>query len=148
MDHVVYIDAKEKDLQKLLNRTKRMILRGAAGRKLPYGQVHSGDRLFFVENDGTCLVHARAEVTMVWNSTPLSAEESRQVIERNQEQLQLSSKQLQRWSGKRYLVLIGFESAIPVEPFKIDRSEYGNMDDWLPVEDIERVKIENHTVKA
>ena len=85
---------------------------------------------------------------MVWNSTPLNAEESRQVIERNQEQLQLSSKQLQRWSGKRYLVLIGFESAIPVEPFKIDRSEYGNMDDWLPVEDIEHVKIENHTVKA
>jgi len=28
-----------------------------------------------------------------------------------------------------------------LEPFKIDRSEYGNMDDWLLVENIEKVKI-------
>ena len=33
MDHVVYIDAKEGDLEKLLDGTKRMIIRGATGKK-------------------------------------------------------------------------------------------------------------------
>ena len=35
MDHVVYLDAKEKELDKLLSGEKSMIIRGAAGRKLP-----------------------------------------------------------------------------------------------------------------
>lgn len=39
MDHVVYLDAKEKELNKLLSGQKTMIIRGAAGRKMPYGRV-------------------------------------------------------------------------------------------------------------
>ena len=41
MDHVVYVDTKAKELEKLLEGTKRMLIRGAAGRKMPYGRVHS-----------------------------------------------------------------------------------------------------------
>jgi hypothetical protein len=41
---------------------------------------------------------------------------------------------VKRWSGKRYLVLIEVENVTAVEPFEIDRSQYGNMDDWLPVD--------------
>ena len=57
-----------------------------------------------------------------------------------QEQLRLTPNQLKRWAGKRYLVLIEIEEAQQLEPFAIDRSEYGNMDDWLPVGDIGRVR--------
>ena len=39
------------------------------------------------------------------------------------------------------LVLSGVEGDESVEPFAIDRSDYGNMDDWLPVGDINSVKI-------
>jgi len=143
MDHIVYVDAKQGELEKLLSRSARMLVRGAAGRKLPYGRVQLGDRLFFVQNDGKCLAHAWAEVTMVWNSPSLKSEEARKVIEGNQEQLQLSPKQLLRWSGKRFLILIGIGPVTPLTPFTIDRSSFGNMDDWLPVGDIERVKIES-----
>jgi hypothetical protein len=38
MDHVVYLDAKEKELDKLRSGQKSMIIRGAAGRKLPHGR--------------------------------------------------------------------------------------------------------------
>jgi hypothetical protein len=145
MDHVVYIDAKEKDLQKLLNGTKRMIIRGATGRKLPYGRVHAGDGLFFIQNDGSGLVQAAATVKQVTNSDQLSKEESVLMVEKYMSELQLTPRQVKRWAGKRYLVLIRIENAVLVEPFIIDRSEYGNMDDWLPVGDIEQVKIEDIT---
>ena len=46
-----------------------------------------------------------------------------------------------RFAGKRYLVLITIKDFEELEPFKIDRSDYGNMDDWLPVENIEKVKM-------
>jgi hypothetical protein len=42
MDHVVYVNAKTKELEKLLEGKKTMIIRGAAGRKLPHGRVSKG----------------------------------------------------------------------------------------------------------
>ena len=47
VDHVVYVDAKSKakDLEELLDGTRKMIIRGATGRKLPYGRVDKGDIL-------------------------------------------------------------------------------------------------------
>ena len=55
--------------------------------------------------------------------------------------LQLTPAQFKRWAGKRYLVLITLADVEQVEPFGIDKSEYGNMDDWLPVGEIESVKL-------
>jgi hypothetical protein len=52
MDHVVYVDAAANEMEKLLDGSKEVILRGAAGRKLPYGRVDPGDRLFFIRNNG------------------------------------------------------------------------------------------------
>ena len=48
MDHVVYVDAKANELEQLLAGSKRMIVRGAAGRKLPHGRVHAGDTLYLI----------------------------------------------------------------------------------------------------
>jgi len=65
------------------------------------------------------------------------------LVEKYQKQLHLTTRQFKRWAGKRYLVLIEIENAEKPEPFRIDKSDYGNMDDWLPVDDIERVKLNN-----
>jgi len=43
MDHIVYLDAKAKELENLKAGVKTMIARGAMGRKLPHGRVHAGD---------------------------------------------------------------------------------------------------------
>jgi hypothetical protein len=141
MDHVVYVDAKAKEMEKLLSGTKQMILRGAAGRKLPYGKVNPGDTLYLIRNNGEGSVQAFATVQSVVNSEKLTSDESNQLIENYQEKLQFTRQQMKRWAGKRYLVLIEVENVTAVEPFAIDRSQYGNMDDWLPVENIETVKL-------
>jgi len=140
MDHVVYVDAKENELDLLLSGGKSMIIRGATGRKLPHGRVAPGDRLFFIQNNGDGMARACAVVTSVFNSEKLSEEESRQLVEENQPFLRLTPAQVKRWAGKRYLVLVGISSTGAVVPFAIDRSEYGSMDDWLPVGEIDRVR--------
>jgi hypothetical protein len=48
---------------------------------------------------------------------------------------------IKRFSGKRYLVMIKVDSFEDLDHFRIDRARYSNMDDWLPVENIEMVKI-------
>ena len=45
--------------------------------------------------------------------------------------------------GKRYLVLIEIVKFKEVDHFPIDKSNYRNMDDWLPVESIESMKYKS-----
>ncbi len=141
MDHVVYLDAKAKEMDMLLSGEKTMLIRGAAGRKMPYGRVDGGDTLYFINSNAEGLVKAKAKVTHVINSEKMNKEGSMSLVELHQDQLQLTARQFKRWAGKRYLVLIGVDKVEPVTPFPIDKSDYGNMDDWLPVKEIETVKV-------
>jgi len=141
VDHVVYLDVNSKELDLLLSKKKTMIIRGATGRKLPYGRVHQNDVLYFINNNAEGLIRATAKVKSVLNSKKLTEEESAQLVDRYQNELQLTKKQYDRWAGKRYLVLIEISGIEIIDPFRIDKSDYGNMDDWLPVEQIEKVRI-------
>ena len=140
MDHVVYLDAKANEMEKLLNYKKSMIVRGAIGRKLPYGRVNVGDILYFINNNAEGLIKAKGVVSFVSNSEKMNKEESIDLLKKNQNKLQLTEKQFQRWGGKRYIVLIEVSKITEVEPFPFDKSYYNNMDDWLIIEKIERVK--------
>ena len=141
MDHVVYLDRKARELENLTDGKKTKIIRGAMGRKLPYGKVFKDDVLYFVENSGDGLIKAKAVVDEVYNSEKLTKEDSEKLVEENQESLLLNSGLKKRFAGKRYLTLITLKDFKAIEPFKLDRSDYGNMDDWLPVEEIDTVKI-------
>ncbi len=141
MDHVVYLDAKSNEYEKLLDGSKTMIIRGATGRKLPYGRVNEGDVLYFIKNNAEGLVKAKCVVSSVYNSEKLNAEESIKLVKEKQVNLKLSEKQFKKWAGKRYLVLIEIDQFTKVKKFPIDKSNYGNMDDWLPVEKIDVVRL-------
>ncbi|MEI7594453.1 MAG: hypothetical protein WCK02_01805 [Bacteroidota bacterium] len=141
MDHVVYLDYKAKELENLIKGRKSMIIRGAMGRKLPYGKVKIGDILYFIENKGDGFIKAKASVDSVFNSEQLSKEESMLLINENNEKLLLDSGLIKRFGGKRYIVLITLANFGELQPFKIDRTQFANMDDWLPVGNIDDFKI-------
>jgi hypothetical protein len=106
MDHVVYLDHKANEFEKLLNGQKTMIIRGAAGRKIPYGRVETNDTLYFIENDGSGVIKARGNVVGVLNSDKMTKEASTAFVDAHQDKLSLSKVQYERWAGKRFLVLI------------------------------------------
>ncbi|HUX57487.1 MAG TPA: hypothetical protein VMV77_10965 [Bacteroidales bacterium] len=141
MDHIVCLDTKTKELENLVNGNKSMIIRGAAGRKLPHGRVNEGDVLYFINNNGDGEVKARGVVSSVLNSDQLSVEESFETIIRHQDKLQLPDKQFEKLAGKRYLVLIGLNDIEEIEPFRIDRSILINMDGWITIDKIEKVAL-------
>jgi len=136
MDHVAYLDAKAKEMDKILDGSKTMIIRGATGRKLPYGRVFVNDILYFINNDGEGLIKVKGKVKSVFNSEKMIAEESKTLVKEHQEKLQLTDKQFSRWAGKRYIVLIEIENVKKIAPFPFDKSNYNTMDDWLSVEKI------------
>ena len=100
MDHVAYLDAKAKEIDLLIAGKKSMIIRGATGRKMPYGRVNAGDVLYFINNNAEGVVRAKASVTGVFNSEKMTKEELARLVESNQDKLQLTPQQFKRWAGK------------------------------------------------
>ena len=137
MEHIVYCDTKAKVLEKIVSGRKTMIIRGAAGRKLPHGRVFEGETLYLIENNGTGLIKAKATVQSVYNSGKMTGEESRVVVSENQDKLDLTEEQIKRWTGKRILCLIQIKDVEVIEPLVLAHQK--NMDDWITVEQITSV---------
>lgn len=137
MVHLVYCDDKAKVLENILEGTKRMVVRGAAGRKIPHSRVFEGETLYFIKK-GTAKISAKAEVVHVDNYLKLSDGEIEKVLEENQDKLDLTEKQKERWH-KKCLCLVEFKNVEPIGPLEFDRQ--GNMDDWLILQKIEDVVV-------
>lgn len=137
MVHLVYCDDKEKVLEKIMSGTKTMIIRGAAGRKIPHSRVFDGETLYFMKK-GTAKITASALVKGVQNFNKLSENEIVKVLADNQDKLQLSERQKERWH-KKCLCLVEFEHLKEFEPLEFDHQ--GNMDDWLIIDKIEDVVV-------
>ncbi len=137
MVHLVYCDDKEKVLEKILSGEKTMIIRGAAGRKIPHSRVSRGEELYLMKK-GSAKISAKARVRAVENFVKLSDEEITATIDKNQGKLNLSEKQKKRWH-KKCLCLVEFDNVKEIAP--LDFQHQGNMDDWLILEKIEDVVV-------
>jgi len=137
MVHLVYCDNKEKVLEKILNGTQTMIIRGAAGRKIPHSRVFEKEKIYLLEK-GSSAILAMAEVKSVQNFVKLTDEEISKTLKKNQRKLNLSEKQKIRWH-KKCLCLVEIINVQKIEPLEFERQQ--NMDDWLILEKIEDVLV-------
>lgn len=137
MVHLVYCDDKTKELSRILDGSKTMIIRGAAGRKIPHSRVFKDEVLYFMEK-GSKEITAKAIVTDVQNFIKLNDEEITTIIDDNNNKLQLNDAQKKRWH-KKCLCLVEFDNVEEISPLQFDHQS--NMDDWLIIDKIEDVVI-------
>ena len=137
MVHLVYCDDKEKVLEKILDGSKTMIIRAASGRKIPHSRVFAGEQLYFMKK-GSAKIPATATVKSVRNYVKLSDDEIDKIMADNQDKLNLSKKQQERWH-KKCICLVEFEDVREISPLDFDHQS--NMDDWLIIEKIEDVVV-------
>lgn len=135
MVHLVYCDDKEKELEKILDGSKTMIIRAAAGRKIPHSRVANGEVLYFIQK-GKKEIYVKAIVNNVENYTKLEDKEITNIIEKNNGKLKLTEKQKERWH-KKCICLVEFNNVKKID--KLEFEHQSNMDDWLILEKIEDV---------
>lgn len=142
MVHLVYCDnigkKGEHVLDKILTGSKTMVVRGAAGRKIPHSRVFEGETVYFMEK-GTALISAFATVNSVQNYVKLTEDEIVKILNDNQDKMNLTEKQKERWH-KKCLCLVEFQAVQKIQP-PLNFDHQGNMDDWLIIEKIEDVVI-------
>ena len=141
MVHLIYCDnvgqRGERELEMILAGTKTMVVRGAAGRKIPHSRVFPGDTLYFMEK-GTKKITAKAVAGEVQNHVKLTDEEIDKILDESQGKLRLTAKQKDRWH-KKCLCLVELQEVEEIVPLEFDHQ--GNMDDWLIIDKIEDVVV-------
>ena len=114
-----------------------MVIRGAAGRKIPHSRVFKDEVLYFMEK-GSKKIAAKAIVKDVQNFVKLADGIITKTIEDNNDKLRLTGKQKER-CHKKNLCLVEFENVEEIEPLDFDHQ--GNLDDWLIIDKIEDVVV-------
>ena len=142
MVHIVYTDntgkAGARELDKILSGEKTMVIRSAAGRKIPHSRVFAGEALYFMEK-GSLKISAAAKVTEVKNYVKLTEAEIDNVFADHKAALALTEKQEERWH-KKCICLVSFASVEKIMP-ALDFEKQANMDDWLIVARVEDVLV-------
>lgn len=135
MDHLVRLDREAKELERLCNGVKNMVVRGSMERRAPHGAVGEGDRLFFVQEGDEGMVRATARVRRA-DCTPMLDQEASIIrMVQNQRKLMLTEQQFARWGGLRFLTFVEVDNVERMEPFFIDPSLLGQ-DGWAILNDI------------
>ena len=70
MVHLAYCDDKEKVMEKINKGSKTMIIRGAAGRKIPHSRVFK-DEILYLMKKGSAQITAKAKIVNVQNYVKL-----------------------------------------------------------------------------
>ena len=139
-EHLVYLNSKAKELEKLLNKEKTMIIRGAAGKKCPLGgRAKVNDNIYFVETGGDMTVMYKGIISQVIESEKMTQDESIEFIKKYEKELNLTKDQYDRWAGKKFLAVYEISNLEEITPFKYNRE--GNMDDWVITDDINKIKL-------
>lgn len=140
-EHLVYLNKKANELEKMLKGEKTMIIRGAAGKKVPLGgRAKIGDRVYFVETGGNLLVTHRGIIKNVVESEKMTPEESAAFVEKYEKELNLSKEQHKRWSGKKFLAVYEIADLEEIESFSYRREK--NMDDWIITDNIDTIRVQ------
>ena len=138
-EHLVYLDNKAKELKKLINKEKTMIIRGASGKKSPLGgRAKINDITYFVETGGNMMVTHKGIISNIIESHKMNPEESKAFIKKYEKELNLSKEQYDRWSIKKCLAVYEISNIEEIASFKYDRKN--NMDDWIITNDINQLK--------
>jgi hypothetical protein len=134
MNHLVFLDARAGELEKILSGMKTMLIKEFDPAQTTAHPVRPGDSLYFLRDNGECAVRVQATVVRILFSTNRLDQDLSHTLKEMQPRLQLTEDQYTYWSAKGQVLLVEFGaahkiSAIHVAPYKIaDRS------DWIAFE--------------
>ena len=139
MNHLVFLDARAGELEKILSGVKTMVVRefDPAGSAVP--PVCPGDSLFFLRSVDECTLRVKATAVRVLSFTNNSDEDLTHTLKEMQPKLQLTEDQYNHWSAKKQVVLVEFGSAQKTGVVHVAANKIRDKSGWIAFEDFNLV---------
>ncbi len=140
MDHVAIMKKSWNLIPKILEGTKKVESRWYKIRACPWDKVKKGDILYF-KNSGEP-VTVKSRVTRVKQYEVQDDDRARKILEKYKKDLgveNMTEKINEYVRGKKYAVLVFFDSVCKVKPLRINKKGFGVQAAWLTVKDIKEI---------
>lgn len=132
MIHIVICDNKYKELEKIINGERTILLRGSASRRIPHSRIFVNDELYFVEK-GSHETMYRAHVTNAESYSRLTSMEIDKIFDVYKDNLNLCDEEITKWK-KKCICIIEFDKLENIEPINI--GNYTPLEDWIMVNNL------------
>jgi len=131
MNHLVFLDTRAGELEKILSGTKTMLIRECDPVQSTAHPVRPGDSLYFLRDNGECAVRVKATVVRVLHFTNRLDQDLSHTLKEMQPRLQLTEGQYNRWSGKKQVLLVEFTAAQKIPVIYVASDKLSDRSDWI-----------------
>lgn len=135
MNHLVYLDTRAGELEKILSGTKSMLVKEYDPAQSTGQAVSPGDSLYFLRNRDECALRVKATAVRVLFFENNLDEDLSHTLKEMQPRLQLTEDQFNYWSGKKQFVLVEFDCAHKISAIQIAPDRIMDRLDWIAFED-------------
>ena len=136
MIHIVICDNKTKELDKIINKERTILLRGSSIRRIPNSRIFVNDELYFVEK-GEHKSYYHATVTNADSYRDLTEIEIDRIFNKLNSKLNLTESEEKKWK-KKCLCVIEFNNLENINGLNIPN--YTPLEDWIMVNDLNELK--------
>ncbi len=134
MNHLVFLDARAGELEKILSGVKTMLVKEFDPAQTGAHPVSPGDSLYFLRDQDKCALRGKATVVRVLSFTNNSDEDLSQTLKAMQPRLQLTEDQYYYWSAKKRALLVEFDAAHKIDVIQIASQKISERSDWIAFE--------------
>ena len=135
MNHLVFLDTRAGELEKILSGTKTMLVKECDPAQTAAHSVRPGNSLYFLRDNGECAVRVKATVVRVLFFTGSLDQDLSHTLKEMQPRLHLTEDQYNYWSGKQPVLLVEFESAQKIGVIQLAPSKIADRSDWIAFEE-------------
>ena len=136
MNHLVFLDTRAGELEKILSGTKTMLIKEFDPAQTSGHPVSPGDSLYFLRNNDERALRVKATVTRVLSITNNSDQDLSHSLKEMQPRLQLTEDQYNDWSVRKQLLLVEFESAHKIGAIHVAPARIADRSDWIAFEEL------------
>jgi hypothetical protein len=139
MNHLVYLDARAGELEKILSGVKTMLVKEFDPAQANALSVNPDDCLYFLRDQDDCAVRVKATVVRVLNFSKTFEVDPLHTLKEMQPRLQLTEEQFNFWAGKDDMQLVEFESAHKISVIQVASRKTTDPVDWIAFEAISQI---------
>ena len=135
MNHLVFVDTRAGELEKILSGTKSMVVKEFDPAQSAGQLVRPGDSLYFLRNNDECALRVKATVVRVLFFTNDVDQDLSHTLKEMQPRLQLTEDQYNHWSAKQQILLVEFASAHKIGVIHVAPNKIADRSDWIAFEE-------------
>ena len=139
MNHLVYLDTRAGELEKILSGVKCMVVKEFDPAQSTVQPVSPGDTLYFLKDKNDCALRVKATVVRILLVPKSLDEDLSHILKEMQPRLQLTEDQYNHWSAKKQLIMVEFDHAQKMGEIHVSTNNIPEKSSWISFEEFSSI---------